>query len=95
MSVPAVAEIQAGLQEWLCRHLADQLRLPLDAIDPAERMSSYGLDSLRAVAVLLDVEAHVGFPIDTEALWDYPTVASLARFLAERMAGVQGPRDRP
>jgi acyl carrier protein len=86
MSVTAVAEIQAGLQEWLCRHLAAQLRLPYEAIDPAERMSAYGLDSLRAVAVLIDVEAHVGFPIDPGDLWEYPTAATFARFLAERMA---------
>lgn len=89
MSVTAVAEIQADLQEWLCRHLAAQLRLPPDAIDPAERMSAYGLDSLRAVAVLIDVEARVGFSIEPEALWEYPTVATFARFLAERMASAQ------
>jgi acyl carrier protein len=89
MSVPAVAEIQADLQDWLCRHLAAQLRLPHEAIDPAERMSAFGLDSLRAVAVLIDVEKHVGFPIDPGALWDYPTAETFARFLAEQITSRQ------
>ncbi|MFI1996539.1 acyl carrier protein [Actinoplanes sp. NPDC020271] len=89
MSATAVARIQSELQEWLCRHLAAQLRLPYESIDPAERMSAYGLDSVRAVAVLVETEEYAGFPIDPEALWDYPTVETFARFLAEQMA------DRP
>jgi acyl carrier protein len=86
MSVTAVAEIQADLQEWLCRHLAALLRVPDGTVDPTEPMSAYGLDSLRAVAVLMDVEEHVGFPIDSDVLWDHPTVEQFALFLAERMA---------
>jgi acyl carrier protein len=86
MSAAAIAEIQADLQEWLCEHLAAQLKVPQGTIDPAEPMSAYGLDSLRAVAVLMDVEERVGFEIDADALWDHPTAAAFARFLAERLA---------
>lgn len=89
MSVTTVAEIQADLQDWLCRHLAAQLRLPEGTVDPAEPMSAYGLDSLRAVAVLMDVEEHVGFPIDSDALWDHPTAAEFALFLAHRKASLR------
>lgn len=89
MSVTAVAAIQAGLQEWLSLYLAAQLRVPEGTIDPDEPMSAYGLDSLRAVAVLMDIEEHVGFPIDSDVLWDYPTVAAFARFLAEQKASQQ------
>ena len=89
MSVTTVAEIQAGLQEWLSRHLAAHLRVPAGTIDPDEPMSAYGLDSLRAVSVLMDVEEHVGFPVDSDVLWDYPTVGALALFLAERTASLR------
>jgi len=89
MPVTTVAEIQAELQIWLCRRLTDQLRLPVGAVDPAEPMSAYGLDSLRAVAVLMDVEEHVGFPIDSDALWDHPTVTEFTLFLARQMAPAQ------
>ena len=86
MTVTTVAEIQTGLQEWLAAHLAEQLRVPTSTIDVEEPMSAYGLDSLRAVTILMDVEDHVGFPIDPDALWDYPSVSALAKFLAEEKA---------
>ena len=79
---PAVS--QEELQEWLCAHLAAQLKVA--EIDPTEPMTSYGLDSLRAVAVLEDLEERVGFEIDPDVLWDHPTPAELARYLADRMA---------
>jgi acyl carrier protein len=85
MSPSSTAVVEAELQEWLCAHLAAQLKVA-GGVDPDEPMSAYGLDSLRAVAVLTDVEEHVGFEIDSDVLWDCPTVASLARFLAEQLA---------
>ncbi|GAA1784463.1 hypothetical protein GCM10009682_03270 [Luedemannella flava] len=83
MSDPAA--IEAELREFLCAHLAVSLKVPGGTIDPAEPMSAYGLDSLRAVAVLTDVEDRVGFEIDPDVLWDHPTVAALAHYLAERL----------
>ena len=85
MSSSGPDEIQAQLEEWLCAHLVVQLEVPGGRIDPTEPMSAYGLDSLKAVAMLTDIEAHVGFEIDPSALWDYPTVAAFTRFLADRL----------
>jgi acyl carrier protein len=77
--------VQAELQEWLCAHLAAQLKVPAGRIEPTEPMSAYGLDSLTAVGVLADVEERVGFEIDPAALWDYATVAAFTRFLADQL----------
>jgi acyl carrier protein len=85
MSPSSTAQIQAELQEWLCEHLAVHLKITDGRIDPAEPMSAYGLDSLRAVAMLAQVEEHVGFEIDPDVLWDHPTAADLACYLADRM----------
>lgn len=75
---------QEQLQEWLCGYLASQLEVPEGRIDPTEPMATYGLDSLKAVALLAEIEQHVGFEIDPGALWDYPTVAAFTGFLADR-----------
>jgi len=83
--VSGTAVIQAELQDWLCARLAAALKVGDGMIDPTEPMSAYGLDSLRAVAVLTEVEERVGFEIDSDVLWDHPTVAAFARFLAERL----------
>jgi acyl carrier protein len=88
-SLPASpAAIQTELQEWLCAHLAVQLKVA--EIDPTEPMTSYGVDSLRAVAVLADLEERVGFEIDPDVLWDHPTPALLASYLADRVAAASG-----
>jgi len=84
MSPSSNAATQAQWQEWLCAHLAVALKVPEGKVDPTEPMSAYGLDSLKAVAVLTDVEERIGFEIDANVLWDYPTVATFARFLADR-----------
>ncbi|HET8662229.1 MAG TPA: acyl carrier protein [Micromonosporaceae bacterium] len=86
MSQAGADAIQAELQEWLCVHLAIHLGVPGGRIDPAERMSAYGLDSLKAVAMLTEVEQRMGFEIDPSVLWDHPTVAAFTRFLADQSA---------
>ncbi|WP_405620788.1 acyl carrier protein [Streptomyces sp. NBC_01511] len=74
------------LQDWLCARLAEELRLPRGAVDPTEPMSAYGLDSIRAITLLTTIEDHVGFAIDPNALWEFPTVASLAESLVGQLA---------
>jgi acyl carrier protein len=86
MSLPSVGTAQTELREWLCAHLSAELRVPQAAIDPDQPMVDYGLDSLTAAGILMAVEQRVGFEVDPNALWDYPTVASFADFLADQIA---------
>jgi acyl carrier protein len=78
--VPAVppANSVAGLRDWLCARLAEELGLPAESIDPAEPMAAYGLDSVRAIILLADVEKRLGREIDPNALWEFPTVDAFA-----------------
>jgi acyl carrier protein len=82
--VPAVppADSAAGLRDWLCARLAEELGLPAETIDPAEPMASYGLDSVRAIILLADVEERLGREIDPNALWEFPTVEAFAGLLS-------------
>jgi acyl carrier protein len=73
------------LSDWLCAYLAAELRLPPGSIDPAEPMSTYGLDSVRAITLLTDVEDHVVFEIDPNALWEFPTVKAFTELLVGQM----------
>lgn len=81
---------RAELQDWLCAYLTGELRLSPGTLDPAEPLSTYGLDSVAAVVVLTDVEDHVGFEIDPNALWEFPTVESFAQLLADLCADRTG-----
>jgi len=78
-------DAHAELQEWICRYLAEELSIPAGSIDPAEPMSAYGLDSVRAIMLLTDVEERVGFEIDPNALWEFPTVTSFTDLLVEQL----------
>ncbi|MGW1282100.1 acyl carrier protein [Streptomyces tsukubensis] len=78
--------VRAELQKWLCGYLADELGVPAESIDPEEPMSSYGLDSVRAITLLADAEEHIGRELDPNAPWEYPTVAAFAGLLAEQPA---------
>ncbi len=86
MSTSSASTAQAELQEWLCKFLAAELRVPGGKIDPTEPMANYGLDSVTAFALLGDVEERVGFELDPNALWDYPTVAAVTSHLSEQIA---------
>lgn len=86
MSTPGTDAVQADLREWLRTQLAKELELPVESIDPDEPMAAYGLDSVRAITLLADVEDHVGFEIDPNALWEFPTVASFSEMVADQMA---------
>ncbi|GAA4236743.1 acyl carrier protein [Actinomadura meridiana] len=78
------------LQDWLCAYLAAELRLPVGSIDPGEPMATYGLDSVRAITLLIEVEDHVGFEIDPNALWEFPTVASFTELLIGHLNQAEG-----
>jgi acyl carrier protein len=78
-------DLSTELSDWLCAYLADELRLPPGSIDPSEPMSAYGLDSVRAIMLLTDVEDHVGFEIDPNALWEFPTIKAFTELLVDQV----------
>lgn len=77
--------LRAELQSWLCGFLAEELKLSRDAIDPGTPMTDYGLDSVAALSVLAEAEERVGFEIEPDALWEFPTVAAFTESLVGRM----------
>lgn len=70
------------ISRWLCENLARRLKLSVDAIDPREPFSRYGLDSLAAVSVTGELEEWLGRKLTPTLAYDYPTVTSLAHHLA-------------
>ncbi|WP_049976326.1 type I polyketide synthase [Azospirillum sp. B506] len=58
------------------------LDLPSGEIDPATRFRDLGLDSLRATGLAAAIAERLGRPLPAILLWQYPTLSSLAAFLA-------------
>ena len=75
----------AEVLTWLTLRFADWLEVPVDELDPRRPISSYGLDSISAVTLSVQLEEELGIELDTAVLWDRPTLESLAEHLTESL----------
>jgi acyl transferase domain-containing protein/NADPH:quinone reductase-like Zn-dependent oxidoreductase/acyl carrier protein len=62
--------------------LAESVGIDSIDLDPDERFSHYGLDSLKAAGFIARLGENLGRSLPATLVWDYPTLNHLARFLA-------------
>lgn len=74
----AVAEIQ----QFLIEELALRIEVLPELIDPGQPFERYGLDSLSAIRLSVELEETLGRKLPTTMLWDYPSIESVAHYLA-------------
>jgi acyl carrier protein len=72
----------AAIERWLIAHIARLAKLDADEIDVNQPFSHYALDSVATVGLTADLEDLLELQLQPTLLWDYPTIASLARHLA-------------
>jgi len=72
----------AEIQQFLIVELARRLEVDPEAIDPRQPFERYGLDSLHALRLAVELEERIGRKLPTTVLWDYPSIESLAKYLA-------------
>jgi acyl-CoA synthetase (AMP-forming)/AMP-acid ligase II/acyl carrier protein len=77
------ARSRDDIESFLSRRLSADLSISPDEIDVNEPFSSFGLDSLRTMALLGEIESWLGRRLSPTVFWNYPTVAGLAAHLAE------------
>ncbi|MCC7361294.1 MAG: type I polyketide synthase [Anaerolineales bacterium] len=73
------------LQTYLRGQLAEVLRLDPATIEVDSSLGSLGIDSLTAIELRNRLERGLGVPLSATLVWNYPTIAALAPFLAEKM----------
>ena len=88
-----IAEKQLDSPEvlsWLTLKFADWLEVAPDELDSQQPIASYGLDSISAVTLSIQLEEELCVELDTAVLWDRPSLESLAEHLLEKLnaAGV-------
>lgn len=71
------------IREWLVSYLAELLEIQADKVDVEATFARYGLDSSAAVVLAGDLENWLGKEIEPTILYDYPTIADLAQYLAK------------
>lgn len=75
------------IQDRLVAQVSRLTGLAPEEIDVGEPYRRYGLDSVAVVTVVADLEAWLGCRFRENPLEDHPTIASLARYLAEQAPG--------
>jgi acyl carrier protein len=83
-----MAETQVTPEEsltWLTLKFADWLELPVEELESGRPVSSYGLDSISAVTLTVQLEEELGVELETALMWKRPTLQSLAEHLTERL----------
>ena len=72
----------AEIQRFLIVELARRIEVEPELIDPRQPFERYGLDSLNALRLSAELEARIGCRLPATVVWEYPTIESLARYLA-------------
>ena len=75
---------KAEVEQWMAEYLAGALHSSPDQIDITVPFEQFALDSVQAVGMTGDLEEWLGCRIDPMVVYDYPTIESLAGYLAEQ-----------
>jgi len=71
------------IMDWLAHALARMINLKAEDVDVTVPLVRYGLDSVQAVRLSGELEEWLGRPLAPSLVYEYPTIASLARYLVE------------
>jgi acyl carrier protein len=75
-----------AIQHWVVTQLAEQLGMEPQDINVHTSFSEYGLDSITGVSMAGDLEEWLKISLSPTLLWDCPTAATLAQYLAQSVA---------
>ncbi|MBP1161510.1 MULTISPECIES: acyl carrier protein [Rhodococcus] len=85
ISTPTAAAL-APITRWLVERVAGYLDVPARDIDPTTPLAEIGIDSVSALSLCGDVEERWRIPADATLVFDYPTIAEIAGYLADELA---------
>jgi acyl carrier protein len=81
----------AEIERWLVEHLAEELQIAPEAIKMDQPILAQGVDSMHAVAIVAKLEDWLGIRFQSDPLEEAPSIAALARSLAQDPAN-QSPK---
>ncbi|MDT5336596.1 MAG: hypothetical protein QOD90_2101 [Mycobacterium sp.] len=67
---------------WLTARLASYLEVPATTIDLMVPLAEMGVDSVHALSLVGDVEAHFDIDVDPTMIFDYPTLSHIAEYIS-------------
>ena len=82
---------QAELRRWLLAAVARRINGDPAALDPRERFSRYGVDSIKAAALTAELSDFLRRPLPRTLLWDNPSIDAVVRHLTSTAAPSPAP----
>ena len=73
---------ESAIRDWCVKYLVRTLELPEQAVDPDVKFARLGLDSANSVFLIVELEEWLGIELTPDLVFEYPTIAELARYLA-------------
>ncbi|MGY4730728.1 AMP-binding protein [Burkholderia pyrrocinia] len=78
-------ELNHSVEHWLIDWLGERLKSRDLCVTPETTFAEIGLDSILAVELTLEFNETFNVAIDASAVWDYPSISTLAAHLAARI----------
>jgi acyl carrier protein len=72
---------------WLVERISSHVKQPAEEIDVTTPFSAFALDSVDTVALTADLEDWLRLDLAPTLVWDYPSIAQLARYLSQKISG--------
>ncbi len=80
---------ETAIQAWLITKLSEWTAIPEREIDIREPFAGYGLSSVAAVSLSGQLQDWLGLDLSPILAYEYPTIESLAHYLADEAACAQ------
>jgi acyl carrier protein len=77
------ADAQAKIQDRIVRFISEELGIAAQEIDPDTNLGTYGVDSVAASKMIGALEREYNLELSTVFVFEFPTIASLAREIAK------------
>src|SRR5262249_47025156 len=74
-----------SLKSWLIDWLARVLKRDRSKVDPSRDLLSYGLDSVKVLMLVGDIETKLDLELPPTLIWDHPGIDDLSAHLADRL----------
>jgi acyl carrier protein len=79
------------IESWLAARIEFHLEKPPGSVDIDVDMTTYGLDSIYAFSLIVDIEQELGVGVEPEIARECRTVRALAALVTEMLGGAPEP----
>lgn len=73
------------METWLINWMIRELKLDPSSVESDQAFLSYGMDSVQAMTMVGDLEAHLKRRLPPTLVWDYPTIDDLVKHISEQI----------